>query len=108
MFFMNDSKKSNKVTDILNKLKFSKNIQILGIVLSVCLIIFLFFSSNTDLIKNTTDSVEYFSTTEYIDCLEIKLGEILSQIKGAGNVKAMITIECNSEKIYGKRIIIHC
>ena len=48
---MNDANKSkiksNKVTNILNKLKTTKNIEIMGIVLSVCLIMFLYFSGNT-------------------------------------------------------------
>lgn len=51
---------------------------------------------------NNTNSVEKISTTieaENSDSLEEKMSEILSDVKGAGNVRVMITYKAGSEKI---------
>lgn len=51
---------------------------------------------------NNTNSAEIVPTTieaENSDSLEEKMSEILSDVKGAGNVRVMITYKAGSEKI---------
>lgn len=47
----------------------------------------------------STDRIQYEETYEYADYLERELEEILSKMKGVGNVKVMITMEGSKELI---------
>ncbi len=86
------------------KLITGKNLKIivLLIICLICLIIFLKMSdsdkkSNT---STTTNSTIYKTSVEYSGILESKLESVLSQIKGAGNVKVMVTLEGSPELVY--------
>lgn len=86
------------------KLISGKNLKIivLLIICLICLIIFLKMDSSDKKSSTSTTSTSsiYKTTVEYSDILESKLESVLSQIKGAGNVKVMITLEGSPELVY--------
>ena len=47
-----------------------------------------------------TSSIQYQTSLDYSKQLETKLESVLSQIKGAGNVKVMITLDGSPELVY--------
>lgn len=95
-------KKKNKFN--WTKLMSGKNLKIivLLIICLICLIIFLKMDSSDKKSSTSTTSTSsiYKTTVEYSDILESKLESVLSQIKGAGNVKVMITLEGSPELVY--------
>lgn len=95
---------NEKVKFNFMKLFTGKNLKIilLIIVFLVCLILYLKLSKSSDTTNNTVTSStsNYQTTLEYSSILEQKLEEVLSQIKGAGNVKVMITLDGSPELVY--------
>lgn len=96
----NNQSKKNKISTLFNKLKNIKNIEIIIAVFAVCLILLIYFSQNLFSSKDTIQGVQKVESTKYIDELENKLSNVLSQINGAGNVKVLITIDSNSKQEY--------
>lgn len=90
------------------KLFTGKNLKIILLiaVFIVCLILYLKFSKSTDTSNSTVTSStsNYQTTLEYSNILEQKLEEVLSQIKGAGNVKVMITLDGSPELVYANDV----
>lgn len=90
----------------LNLFKFfsGKNIKIaiLVIIAIVSLIVFIKFGgAKSESKKTSADSAfEYKSTMDYCGELERKLESVLSQVKGAGTVKVMISLEGSPELVY--------
>lgn len=85
------------------KLLSGKNLKIiiLCIVFVVALILFLKMSGTKSMVKSTTtSSVQFQTSLDYSRQLETKLESVLSQIKGAGNVKVMITLDGSPELVY--------
>ena len=67
----------------------------------VALILFLKMSGTKSTTKTTkTSSIQYQTSLDYSKQLETKLESVLSQIKGAGNVKVMITLDGSPELVY--------
>lgn len=78
-------------------------ILILSIVCVVLFILFLSVSGNENKVTSTINSdisYEYKTTMEYCTELEYKLETVLSQIKGAGNVKVMLSVDGSPELVY--------
>lgn len=76
---------------IVNKLKKVKHIQIYIALILVAIILLIYFSTFTS--KKTTTSATSSSTVEqYVSELELRMGNALSEIKGAGSVSVMITL----------------
>lgn len=90
----------------LNLFKFfsGKNIKIaiLVIIAIVSLIVFIKFGgAKSESQKTSADSAfEYKSTMDYCGELERKLESVLSQVKGAGTVKVMISLDGSPELVY--------
>ena len=85
------------------KLFSGKNLKIiiLCIIFLVALILFLKMSGTKATTKTTTTSATQYQTSlDYSKQLETKLESVLSQIKGAGNVKVMITLDGSPELVY--------
>ena len=85
------------------KLFSGKNLKIiiLCIIFVVALILFLKMSGTKSTTKTTTTSATQYQTSlDYSKQLETKLESVLSQIKGAGNVKVMITLDGSPELVY--------
>ena len=85
------------------KLFSGKNLKIiiLCIIFVVALILFLKMSGTKSTTKTTTtSSIQYQTSLDYSKQLETKLESVLSQIKGAGNVKVMITLDGSPELVY--------
>lgn len=100
-----ENDKSNKfksfITNMLNK----KNIKIiiLLILFTIAVIIFLSVDGSSKNTVNTSTNEKnnrYLSTLDYCYELENRLESVLSQIKGAGQVKVMLTVDGSPELIY--------
>lgn len=84
-----------KLKDIWSKLKSIKHIEIylaLIVGLVVCVIYFSTFTNKNDT-QEEVSTGNYTNGVEYVDYLENKLCNVLSNIEGVGNVSAIITIE---------------
>ena len=83
--------------DFWSKLKGVRHIEIyiavlLGIVVCVCYFAFFVDKGKNDTnLQNTTQ--EYSSSEEYVDYLENKLCNVLSNMTGVGDVSAIITLD---------------
>lgn len=103
-----DTKTPEKVKEKfdITKLLTIKNLKllILAIVLLIVIIVFWSASSKTtsSTIVTSSKSYGYTSTLEYCAELERKLQEVLSNVKGAGQVKVMITVDGSPELVYAK------
>lgn len=98
-----DSKSKFNLTKLFTK----KNLKILILIIVaiVCMLIFMIDSSgNSD--DNSSTSIQstngYTTTLEYCSELESKLQAVLSSVKGAGEVKVMITVDGSPELVYAK------
>ena len=84
-----------KLKDIWSKLKSIKHIEIylaLIVGLVVCVIYFSAFTNKSDT-QEKVSTGNYTNGVEYVDYLENKLCNVLSNIEGVGDVSAIITIE---------------
>lgn len=93
-----DSKKFSLIKLLSGK---SLKIIILCLVLVIAFILFLNVGNNSEISSNK-EYVEktYKTTMEYCTELESKLEGVLSQIKGAGNVKVMLSVDGSPELVY--------
>ena len=105
------NKNANCNISFFNRLKnylTIKNIKILAFVLIGIVAIILCFGfsgGDVDNISETSGSISsYMTTIEYCDILETKLENVLSQIKGAGKVKVMVSVNGSPELIYASDI----
>lgn len=99
----------NKFNDYIKNFSLTKafsskgtKFALLVVLLAAVLIMFLNVSNttqnlNTSSTKKTFNNLEYVSSSAYIDNMEKKLINVLSSIKGAGNVNVMITLENGPE-----------
>ena len=88
----------------MDKLRNIKHIEIYITIIFVIILILIFFSSTGN--KQTTSSNRASSTktsqttiTSYIEDMETKLEQILSNVQGASNVKVMITLDMTDATI---------
>lgn len=98
-----------KFNSIFKNLQISKvfanknsKIALMVVILSIILVAFLNLNTGTKTnFTNTSaqnfNSLEYVSSTKYINELEDKLISVLSKVKGAGQVNVMITLETGPE-----------
>ena len=88
----------------LIKLLSGRNLKIivLSLVLIVALILFLNVGNNSKISSSTEEdaSLTYKTTMQYCTELENKLESVLSQIKGAGSVKVMLSVDGSPELVY--------
>lgn len=99
----------NKLTDKLHaafeKLKKIKHIEIYIAVIFAVIIIAIYLSSLGGKPKETegsdgTQNETFSSSQEYVDYLEHKLINVLTGVKGAGQVNVVITLENGFEYVY--------
>ena len=98
-----NQRRDSKIT--LFKLLSGKGVKILilGIVCVIAFILFLSVNSGSQEIVssgNSKVSYEYKTTMEYCTELENKLEKVLSQIKGAGQVRVMLSVDGSPELVY--------
>lgn len=95
---MNDKKTMKfKWSSFLEQLKKGKKTEWLVVVVLV-IVALLVYSSASGLFKK--DQVENQLTTDnYVQSIEARLGKVLSNVKGAGKVNVMVTVESGSEII---------
>lgn len=90
-------KKSNLISNLLEKIKSNKKVQytIIGVTLVLVLIISLFgFKTEEQKANQVQDEVLI-----YVNSLEDKLSNTLSKVAGAGNVEVVITVESGRETV---------
>lgn len=98
----NSPKKEKSKFNILKYFN-GKNFKIiiLLIVFVVALILIMNLSKGTSKnVASTVSSNTYTTSLEYSKMLECKLESVLSQVKGAGQVKVMITLDGSPELVY--------
>lgn len=87
----------------LEKLKNIKHIEIYITLIFAIILLLIFFSSTGN--KKTTTSYSKSNTTQqttvtsYVDNIECKLEQILSQVQGASNVNVMVTLDMSGTSI---------
>ncbi len=89
----------------MKKLKSIKHIEIIIVVIFILILLLICFSGNgvfgflktSKTTSETQTSTTYINTTEYVSSIETKLENLLSGIKGAGNVKVMVSIDSSVE-----------
>ena len=100
----NDNNKSGEKKFNVLALFSGKTIKIivLALVGIVALILFMGMSNQTkENVVNTINTIHnYTSTMDYCSELETKLERVLSQIKGAGQVKVMLSVDGSPEIVY--------
>ena len=100
---MNDKSRPSKFKWI-DKLRNIKHIEIYITIIFAIILILIFFSSTGNKqssSNNKTSSTKLSQTTlsNYIEDMEIKLGQILSQVQGASNVKVMLTLDMDQATV---------
>lgn len=101
---MNLITKIKQYLENVNSKKFIRNLLILLLVGAILLIVSSILFEGKDKKEPYTDrslseNETEFTTEDYSEILEKKLEHILSEIKGVGNVKVMVTLEDTAEKI---------
>lgn len=97
---MNGIIKINEIKELFRSEKSIKIILIAGAVI-ILLIAFSGFSSDSG--PETGNMLfEYKKQAEYEEALEQKLGNILSEIEGIGNINIMVTLDSSEENMYEK------
>lgn len=88
-----------KDNDLVKKFSNIKGVKIVVPLILLVLVITIYYSFFNDSSKKTSSfsSISYTSSLEYSQLLEDKLKSVLSNIKGAGNVNVMITLESGPE-----------
>jgi len=92
----------------LKKLKNIKGIEIIVLVIFGLILLLICFgdgfswTSGDGGTNDNPTSLSIMSSTEYIQKTEEKLSTLISQIKGAGKTKVMITVESGTEIVYAK------
>lgn len=89
----------------LTKLFSNKNLKIIILVIIFIIALILFMgvgnkSNESKLQTTNSNAYEYISTVNYCSQLETKLEKVLSQIKGAGQVSVMVSVDGSPELIY--------
>ena len=101
---MNDKPQKSKVKWI-EKLKSVKHIEIYITIVFAIILILIFFSSTKDTsATKAKQSSNNTTISSYVDNIETKLEEVLSNINGASDVKVMITLDMSSVNIEDEEI----
>ncbi len=99
---MSDKPRQSKFKWI-EKLKNIKHIEIYITIIFAIVLMLIFFSSTgsnkSTNNKNKTPITQESSITAYIDNMENKLEDILSQVQGASNVQVMITLDMTNSVV---------
>ena len=91
------NKKTNLLSNFLDKIRANKKIQYLIIGVFLVIIIFVFLFGN---IENSSQTLEKNDEIiNYVNGLENKLSGALSEVSGAGKVSVVITIESGMETV---------
>lgn len=94
---------STYTNNLLEKIRKNKKLQLILIVTLILIILFtLIFSSNNNEEKSAQNTDEI---TTYVNNLENKLSNVLSQIEGAGSVSVIITVESGWETVLAMKTI---
>ena len=88
----------------IEKLKNIKHIEIYITLIFAIVLILIFFSSMGSSKKSTTsysksNTTQQTTITAYIDNMENKLEQILSQVQGASNVSVMVTLDMSGSTV---------
>lgn len=100
---MSDKPRQSKFKWV-EKLKNIKHIEIyITIIFAIILILIFFSSSSTGKTSNTNKRIntttQETTITSYVNSMEDKLEQILSQVNGASNVSVMITLDMTNTEI---------
>ncbi len=91
-----------KDSKLWQKIKSIKHLQIY-IAIALGIIIVLIYFSTFGSAQKTTGNAENGIISSYVSELEYRLGNVLSDLKGAGNISVMITLESYGETIIAEK-----
>lgn len=94
-----------KFKSLYEKIKKVKHIEIylaVGLAVIIAIIYFTTLSPSNDSSSTEDDNIDatFSSSQEYVSYIENKLENVITQVKGAGNVNVLITLEKGFEYIY--------
>ncbi|MBQ0017324.1 MAG: hypothetical protein KBT30_01675 [Clostridiales bacterium] len=98
--------KSLSELSFVKKLKSIKHIEIIIVVIFALILLLICFSGNSvfgflstksESTSASSQTISYVSTSKYADELEVKLKSIISNIKDAGTVEVMVSLEGSAE-----------
>lgn len=89
-------------SDWLKKFKTVKGIKIIIPVILLCVLFvgYLSFNKKNDTTKTTNQTTQYMTASEYSEMIEKKLSSVLSNVKGAGTVSVMVSLDSGPELVY--------
>lgn len=90
----------SKIGHVLSQKNFKIVVLIVVGLMGFLLIANLYFDDSSNQKQTTSSKSAYLSTLDYCAELENKLQNLIENIKGAGNVRVMITVEGSPEIIY--------
>ncbi|MBQ3494525.1 MAG: hypothetical protein IJA69_03835 [Clostridia bacterium] len=93
------NKENKQALPLFQKLKSIKHFEIIIAVLFCAILLVIYVSSFSSNQSTKTDTTS-LTTEEYATFLENKLATVLSNVKGAGKVSVMVTLECGIEYVY--------
>ncbi len=96
-----EKEKKKKPFAFFKKFKNIKGFEVVIVVVLIAVMLLIAFGSFNFSKSTDENSVDVTSAEEYAKELERNLNEVLSNIKGAGNVKTMITLEGGYELTIG-------
>ena len=93
-----------KENNIFDKIKNSKRLKIILIVLAIIICLSLTLTSFRD-IETNQENIDVVNT--YVNNLQAKLEKTLSKVKGVGKVSVVITIDSGMETVLASKITIN-
>lgn len=94
---VSESKEDKKVVFNVFKKGGLKSLIIILILLVVAVILFNYSSDEVQVVSGDAKSVNFTTSLNYINQLEDKLNKVISNIKGAGTINVMISIDSSPE-----------
>ena len=93
-----------KENNIFDKIKNSKRLKIIFIVIAIIICLSLTLTSFRD-VETNQENVDVVNT--YVNNLQAKLEKTLSKVKGVGKVSVVITIDSGMETVLASKITIN-
>jgi stage III sporulation protein AG len=96
---------SNKKFKFIEKIKENKKLQTTIVIILIILVVFVFLTGIFNTEQKQTKNTEKAVVDLYVESLENRLSNTLSQVEGAGKVSVVITVESGMETVLAKKIV---
>ena len=102
---MSDNEKKSGFK-FLEKLKKIKHIEVYIAIIFIVVLLLIYMSNFNNSSRTSSSSSTEMTVTAYIENLETRLQEILSNIGGVSDVKVLITLDMNTASVDNSNIIL--